>query len=220
MKWFKVLAVLALLLLAMSVGANVTRADGPDKDSLLTRQQMRNAIVASLGKVLYVDGSNLVPGEKKNSAIYRLEDCDTKSGDKDKPCYFVLFVERKPQNGYTIESSQSTLTCGLNYYNSTFGFLMARLQQNVNVTFWNSPNKLPITFNTGDLGGTQTYVVYATWQGLSGPNPNPNWGTRTSNTAYATSSGNLVLNIAGVTSSYYHWTRLTITSTGWSCSGG
>lgn len=68
----------------------------------------------------------------------------------------------------------------------------------------------------GDLRGTGALPGYA-WSGLTGPNPNPGWGVYVSRTGTAYSTAGGTLTFLGVYQNYVS-SRLTIRSSGWSCS--
>lgn len=215
MRWVKFLAVFTLLVLLLRIGANVAKADKPI--DYLTSKEMANAVVVLDPKGL---APAPFPGDSNSSVsrkAYRLAGCDPNTADKNTPCYFVVTSNRDlgtthPAQSIMPLSYRATLTCGKNIYN-VFGVLLATLQENVNVTFWNQWGRSPVTLNWGNLNGTRTFLIGYTWSDLRGPNPNPGWGIRT-NTAYAWASG-VLNNWPGM--SQYHSILLTINGSGWYC---
>lgn len=117
-------------------------------------------------------------------------------------------------------ASTTGLVCITPIYNS-FGTLKAKLQQNVSVTFWGAFGQTPVTLNWGDRAGTGASPMYS-WSDLTGLNPNPGWGVyvKRTKTAYSTVGGMLTYSpIPGYTEwQQYISNRLTIKSSGWSCS--
>lgn len=208
---------LAYLLIVVMLGLQIipVSAQGKAPDQLTTAQ-MNSAVVVS-------DGSASSRSKVKGD-VYRFADCDR--SDSDAPCYFVVtgsgtFMEGSDKSFVTPLSSNATITCGVNIYNG-FGSLAARLQQNVNVTFWGTYGQTPVTLNWGNLGGTQTYYGnYVSWSGLTGPTPNPSWGVYVSRsgTAYS-SAGGLLIYTPPVPPGWqqYYSSQLTIRSSGWYCS--
>lgn len=211
---FSVVIVIALLALAVVP----VYAQGPIGDEDLTSEEMSNAIVVANPD--RVAASDILSGQSISSKrrVYRLAGCDPGSVDPDAPCYFTVVTGydsialRSGQSGAGVLAYGATVICGKNIYNM-FGGLIARLQQNVDVTYHNQWGKAPVTMNWGNLDGTETYLFGYWWEGLSGPNPNPGWGIRT-NTAYSTASGNLR---SPVTSQYFS-TTMTINYSGTFCS--
>jgi hypothetical protein len=207
------LIVVILALQIVPVSAQGNTPPSPDK---LTAAQMKKAVVVSDGSV-----NNRV---NVRSQIYRLQNCN--EADPNVFCYFTVtggdsLITSSDVSLITALSSSATLTCGVNVYNY-LGQLSARLQENVNVTFWSQYGKTPVTLNWGDLRGTDVQGAYWSWQGLTGPNPNPTWGAKVSltGTAYVTAGGTAVYSPPSplIGNQAYFSARLTIRSTGWSCS--
>lgn len=197
-----------LLLQVAPVSAQDNTPPPPDQ---LTQAQMKNAVVVS-------NEINLNRSKTQDGQVYRFADCDESNlGD---PCYFIVtgsgdFGHNIKSTSITPLASTATITCGRNIYNGT-GKNVARLQQNVNVKFWGTSGRTPVTMNWGDLNGTTGTLGYG-WQDLTGPNPSPGWGVYVpqSGTAYSTAGGMFVY--LGVMQAYIS-VRITIRSTGWSCS--
>jgi hypothetical protein len=185
----------------------------PDR---LTPEQMQHAIVVRDGQYISRPVSRGV--------VFRLATCNA-TANPESPCYFVIGgsggLEAKVSGAMNPTSWNATITCGVRIYDS-FGFEGAKLQQNINVTFWGSGASTPVTMNWGDLRGTQTYHIWWYWTELSGPNPNPGWGiyVPSTGTAYSIAGGLLVYDppdpLSGWTT--YVSSRLTINSSGWYCS--
>lgn len=200
-------------LLLIGQGARISGEEkiSPDR---LTPEQMQYAIVVRDGQYISRPISRGV--------VFRLATCNA-TANPESPCYFVVSgsLEAKGSGAMNPTSWNATITCGVRIYDS-FGFEGAKLQQNVNVTFWGSGASTPVTMNWGDLRGTQTYHVWWYWTELSGPNPNPGWGiyVPSTGTAYSIVGGLLVYDppdpLSGWTT--YVSSRLTINSSGWYCS--
>lgn len=212
---FLVFLLLAVMLAIQFVPVSAQGNTPPPPDQL-TQAQMKNAVVVG-------DGST-VSRSNKEGATYRFAVCD--ESNPEAPCYFTVtgngtFYDNTSKSSITPLASNATISCGVNIYNYV-GNLAARFKQNINVTFGGTYGQTPVTLNWGDLGGTATYVPYYYWQNVTGPNPNPGWGVYVSRsgTAYSNASG--LLNYAppspipGVQN--YVTTRITIRSSGWSCS--
>lgn len=202
------------IMLAIQVAPVSAQDNTPPLPNQLTQFQMKNAVVVS-------DGSATNRSKVKGD-VYRLAGCD---GSKpDAPCYFVItgsgnFTENASNPSIAPLAASATITCGINVYNG-IGANVARLQQNVNVTFWGTYGQTPVTLNWGDLRGTSALPGYS-WSGLTGPNPNPSWGVYVTRagTAYSTAGGTLSFNPPVLPPlQTYVSSRLTIRSTGWSCS--
>lgn len=214
---------LAVMLLATQVGLAAAKGQVAAQRGLYTRplpagpaltpEQMQNAIVVQDG---LVNSRPAGPG-----LVYRLASCDV--GDANRPCYFTITGSGQFAKGFgpVPLAYSETLVCGVNIW-SVVGSLGARLQQNINVTWWANAAHTPVTMNWGDLGGTGTFLSYWSWTEMSGPAPSPDWHVyvATSGTAYSNVSSQLVYAppppIGGV--SAFHATRLTINSGGWYCS--
>jgi hypothetical protein len=208
----KFLSIIVVVTLVLSIGISAAQAQraGPEKQQL-TSEEMTNAIVVA---------STTAPRPGGPGAVYRLASCDPQ--DQKAPCYFTVsgggnFAKGQQEAAIGPMSSGATLVCGQQIYNG-IGQLAAVFQQNVNVTFWGTYGRSPVTLNWGDLRGTNTYLMSYAWNSLSGPTPNPSWGTRTSGTAYTIAGGNLVYNpIPGYYQTIYVSSRLTINTSGWYC---
>lgn len=213
--WLTILLVMGIALSQVGfAAAKGNKASGNPPDQL-TSEQMKNAVAIPEGAK---SSSLLVEG-----IVYQFENCDKKIADN--PCYFIVTSNRwtHVQNTSSIVplASSATLTCGRNIYNG-YGVKVATLQQNVNATFSGTFGQTPVKLNWGNLSGTATYAAYYTWNNLTGPNPNPNWGVQVTRTgsAYATSGGMSVFSppppLFG--SQAYASVTLTINSSGWYCS--
>jgi hypothetical protein len=213
----KILVLLVIIIMiATQVGFASTRGHTAqyENSDRLTSEQMKNAVIVS-------DGS-FASRSTEEGPFYRLANCDETNSDA--PCYFTITgsSSRLKSNipGDDLLSTNATISCGVNIY-SFIGILAAKLKQNVNVTFWGTFGRTPVTLNWGDLQGTATYLPYYSWNSLTGPNPNPAWGVyvSSSGTAFTTAGGLLIYQppppLPGVQN--YVSTRLTINSTGWSC---
>jgi len=206
--FFMLVAVMLAMQVMPASAQGKTPPNGPPDP--LTPAQMKNAVVVN-------DGS-AASRSKAKGEVYRFADCD--ESNPDAPCYFVVagsdnFTGGTSMSSITPLSSSATITCGINVYNG-MGAKVARLQQNVNVTFWGTYGQTPVTLNWGDLRGTGALPGYA-WSGLTGPNPNPGWGVYVSRTGTAYSTAGGTLTFLGVYQNYAS-SRLTIRSSGWSCS--
>lgn len=209
----KFVSVIVVVALVLSIGISIVQAQGSGTEKQqLTPEQMANAIGVASPK----DARSGGPG-----TIYRLASCDPK--DEEAPCYFAVTGSSsitKGEQATTLSpmSSGATIVCGMNMYNY-LGQWIAVLQQNVNVTFWGTYGRVPVTLNWGDLRGTKTVGLMYSWNGLTGPTPNPSWGTRTSTSAYTVGAGNLVYNpgTPGYPLTLYVSTRLAINTSGWYC---
>jgi hypothetical protein len=209
----KSLSLIVVVALVLCVGKGIAQAQEPvTQKQSLTPKEMANAIVIT-------NPADLHSGEQ--GSVYRLANCDLK--DQQAPCYFTAsgsgnFAEGEHAVTTSPMSSGATIVCGMNMYNG-LGMWIAVLQQNVNVTFWGTYGRVPVTLNWGDLRGTKTVGLMYSWNGLTGPTPNPSWGTRTSTAAYAVGAGNLVYNpgTPGYPLTLYVSSRLTINTSGWYC---
>jgi hypothetical protein len=203
---------LIMVMMTLQVVPVSAQGGAPNK---LTPVQMKNAVV--------VEGGSVISRAEVKGDVYRFADCD--GSNPDVPCYFVVtgsgtFAEGSSKSPITPLASSATITCGVNVYNY-LGNNVARLQQNVNVTFWGTYGQTPVTLNWGDLRGTATYGSYYSWSSLTGPNPNPGWGVYVSRTgtAYSNAGGLLVYAPPPVPGTQvYVSSRITIRSSGWSCS--
>jgi hypothetical protein len=195
----------------------------PPPPDRLSATQMQNATVVKDGLP-----SSRGPGQ---GLVYRLASCDPTNSEG--PCFFTI----SGRGGDVIGSSRvrglsssmpnkassfnTTTVCIVNLYNGV-GILGARLKQNVNVTFWVTNDHTPLTLNWGDMSGTSTYIAYWTWQNLSGPTPNPSYGTYvgSTGTAYAVSQAQSVYAPPAPLSgwSVVYAVHLTMNSSGWTCS--
>lgn len=205
---FLLLAVILAIQVAPASAQGKTPSSGPPDQ--LTPEQMKNAILVGTGD------SNRP--ELQEGQVYRFANCNESNSED--ACYFMIiggenFDQNVSSTLMTPLATSATITCGRNLYNGA-GKNVARLQQNVNVTFWGTYGQTPVTLNWGNLNGTFATVGYA-WQDLAGPNPSPNWGVYVSRsgTAYSTAGGLFVF--LGSVQSYIS-TRITIKSSGWSCS--
>jgi hypothetical protein len=207
---------LSILMIVTQAGYVAAQGEVPltNAPEQLTPEQMKVAIPVRDGK----DSSRSATG-----GVYYLESCNN-NADVNTPCYIVVLGSGsfpKKANDATITplASTATITCGINIYNR-LGAKVARLQQNVGVTFSGTFGQTPVTLNWGDLRGTSALPGYS-WSGLTGPTPNPNWGiyVARSGTAYVTSGGMLsfAINVIPPLQTYVS-SRLTITSSGWRCS--
>lgn len=212
----KIFVFLLIALMLVIQAVPVSAQGNPPPPNQLTPAQMKNAVMVRDGSV--------ASRSSVKAEVYRFADCD--GSDSDAPCYFIVtgngtFVEGSNRLSVTPLSSSATLTCGVNVYNS-FGNKVARLQQNVNVTFWSTYGQTPVTLNWGNLGGTQAYYgFYVSWSGLTGPTPNPGWGVYVSRAGAAyTTAGGLLTYAPPLTPGWqqYYSSRLTIRSSGWYCS--
>lgn len=217
-----VTSVLLVIMILGSQAGLVTAADGNSNDRL-TAEQMQNATIV-------LDG---LPSSREGleGPVFRLANCNLSA--RENPCYFTVegggnFVSRSyksrglssptPSNA---ASFNATITCGITVY-SVIGIPGARLQENINVTFWTANERTPLTMNWGDLAGTTTYLPYWSWSNLSGPTPNPSYGTYVpqSGTAFANASGMVVYAppppLSGSNTVYA--THFTANGGGWWCS--
>lgn len=208
-----VFLVMALMLVfqVVPVSAQGKTPANPDQ---LTAAQMKSAVMVN-------DGS-IASRSNKRAEIYRFASCD--GAREDVPCYFMVtgqgsFTESTNASSITPLSSSATISCGINVYNG-IGANVAKLKQNVNVTFSGTYGQTPVTLNWGDLRGTMAIPGYS-WSGLTGPTPNPNWGVYVSRTgtAYSNAGGTLAFTppvlppLQTIVTS-----RLRINSSGWACS--
>lgn len=145
-----------------------------DGDPKLTLAQMRSARVVADGRV----ESRLVAGP---AAVYRLAECQTDV------CYFSIAQVMS----YSPLVDSATLSCGIDIYNNV-GVQVARLKQNINVTFWNNINSPPLTLNWGDSRGTESFCCWYEWTSLGEPVSNPSWGV------YVGPEGTAWSNLSGV----------------------
>lgn len=201
---------LIVVMLALQVVPVSAQGKTPPNPDQLTLEQMKNAVVVSNG----MDSNR----SKIQGQIYRFANCD--ESNPDAPCYFMVtgsdnFGQNINLTPITPLASTATIICGRNIYNGT-GKKVARLQQNVNVTFSGTYGQTPVTLNWGDLNGTTGTLGYG-WSDLTGPNPSPGWGVYVprSGTAYSTAGGMFVY--LGVMQAYIS-IKITIRSSGWSCS--
>lgn len=202
---------LIAVIMALHVAPVSAQGNTPPPPDQLTQAQMKNAVVVGNG----IDSNR---SKIQDGQVYRFADCD--ESNLDAPCYFIVigsssFDQNVKSTSIAPLASTSTITCGRNIYNGT-GKNVARLQQNVNVTFWGTSGRTPATMNWGNLNGTTGTLGYG-WQDLTGPNPSPGWGVYVpqSGTAYSTAGGMFVY--LGVMQAYIS-IRITIRSTGWTCS--
>lgn len=205
---------LALQVLPTSAQGEKPPTDAPDQ---LTHSQMKNAIVVNNGRA---ENRSQATGK-----VYRLKNCNT--SDPNGFCYLVISGEGSFANSADIPSvtalaaTSSTISCGINIYNYV-GAKTARLQQNVNATFYGTSGQTPVKLNWGDLRGTSTAGAYYYWRDLSGPTPSPSWGVYVARTGTAYSNASGLLDYAPplplIGSQTIVSTRLRIRSTGWSCS--
>ena len=211
------IVIVAALLAASRV--TQTYAEDGSRPKPLTSQQIDKAVtVNSFGNA----------GSRKAGVVYHLASCDPAKSPQS-PCYLVIsesgrFGQETARSvkarGYAIPilAPNSTISCGYDMYNG-LGQLAARLQQNVNVTWWGTVGQAPGTFNWGNLNGTRTFLISYSWSGLGGPSTNPGLGTRFNNAGFSTAWGNLVYApIPGYTQTIYVSTLITINTSGWSCS--
>ncbi len=196
-------------MLALQVVPVSAQGKTPLNPDQLTPAQMKNAVVAGAG----LDHSKFQEGQ-----VYRFANCN--DSNPSGPCYFIVtggasFDQTARSASITPLASTATITCGRNIYNGT-GKNVARLQQNVNVTFSSTYGQTPVTMNWGNLNGTTGTLGYG-WSDLTGPNPNPGWGVNVprTGTAYSTAGGMFIY--LGVMQAYIS-IRITISRTGWSCS--
>jgi hypothetical protein len=200
------LVIVVLMLQIVPVAAQGKTPPNPDQ---LTATQMKKAVVVS-------DGSNTSRSNTLGD-VYRFVDCD--GSNPDAPCYFIVTgngtFTQGAKSSITPLASSGTITCGVNVYNG-MGAKVARLQQNVNATFSGTYGQTPVTLNWGDLRGTGALPGYGL-SGLTGPNSNPGWGVLVSRTGSAYSTAGGTLTFLGVYQNYVS-SRLTIRSSGWSCS--
>jgi hypothetical protein len=149
--------------------------------------------------------------------VYKLADCDTSS--EESACYIVLYggVEvirsEVKLDGPSLNASpfQTTQHCGVSIYNH-FGQETARLQQNINVTYWEGNMRPPVTLNTGDLGASYAYFPLSC--NTSGPTPNVAWGQETWGNVHIVAHGDLKTVHGG---SNFYSTVMNITSSGTFC---
>jgi hypothetical protein len=211
---------LTLILLVTQAGlANAAPITSDSKRDRLTTQEMASAIVVADALAARRSGVR--------GAVYRLQSCD--SGNPEALCYFKVVDMTTPSRGLvssmategygTLAGTNATLTCGVPFYN-LLGFEVAKLVQNVNVTFHTYNGQTPVTMNWGDRNGTYSYWPFQ-WQTLSGPYANPGFGVYVSRggTAYAQTDGVLKNEPysgfpGGSVSVSLH---LTINSGGWWC---
>lgn len=138
----KILVFLVLaVMLAIQVAPVSAQTQTPPAPDQLTLVQMKNAVVVG-------DGS-AASRSKVNGNIYRLSGCD--GSNPDAPCYFMVtgsgnFPENINNYSITPLATSATITCGIKVYNG-LGAQVARLQQNVNVTFWGTYGQTPVTLN-------------------------------------------------------------------------
>lgn len=215
---FLVAAVLSAMVISSSQIGYVAAEGNKMSDyppEQLTPEQMKNAITIREG------AKSPVPLEE--GKVYQFANCGKTLSDG--PCYFIVTSNRWTQieKVYSFEplASSATLTCGRYVYNG-FGVKAAKLQQNVNATFSGTFGQTPVRLNWGNLSGTATILAYYTWDNLSGPNPNPNWGVPVARTgtAYVTSGGMSVFAPPppNFGSQAYASVTLTINRNGWRCS--
>lgn len=196
-------------MLVLQVVPVSAQGNTPPNSDQLTATQMKKAVEVSDGSI--ASRSNTL------GDVYRFVDCD--GSNLDVPCYFIVTgngtFTQGAKSAITPLASSATITCGINVYNG-MGAKVARLQQNVNATFSGTYGQTPVTLNWGDLRGTSALPGYGL-SGLTGPNPNPGWGVLVSRTGTAYSTAGGTLTFLGVYQNYVS-SRLTIRSSGWSCS--
>ncbi len=213
--WVYLMLAIALVLQALPV-----TAQGGTPPSQLTPTQMKNAVLVANGSI--TSRLSVLNQSKGKAVVYRFADCD--ESNPEAPCYFMVIgdgnLAANSSQSITPLASTTGLVCVTPIYNS-FGTLKAKLQQNVSVTFWGTFGQTPVTLNWGDRAGTGASPMYS-WSDLTGPNPNPGWGVyvKRTKTAYSTVGGMLTYSpIPGYTEwQQYISNRLTIKSSGWSCS--
>jgi hypothetical protein len=196
----------------------------PTDSPVLTTAQMRSAIVVS-----DMRATNRVMVRANEEVVYRLADCDM--NDKNSPCYVVVSASIIPTtNTESFSQTQSsaiinrgkTIQCGRVIYGPGAFFEVARLIQNVDVTFHTNNDSTPLTLNWGDYAGSFGGLL-ARWVSISNPVPNPGWGVYEWNQAYVNTSA---LGEYGTyspigwiaTYTFGAGVRLSINSSGWGCS--
>lgn len=196
----------------------------PPDNPVLTTEQMRNARVVS-----DMRATNRVMVRPNETVVYRLADCDMT--DENAPCYVVVSASIIPTtNTDSFSQVQSSVAinrgkviqCSRSIYGPGALFEVARLNQNVAVTFHTNNDSTPLTLNWGDYAGSFGGLM-ARWVSISNPSPNPGWGAYEWNQAYVNTTA---LGEYG-TYSPFGWiatytfgvgVRLSINSSGWWCS--
>lgn len=187
----------ALLLMTtlLPLSAQERPTPPPPDRPVLTTEQMRNARVVS-----DMRATNRVMVRPNETVVYRLADCDI--SDRNAPCYIAISASisddisqlaLSDKNGiYTKNLSQSInrgmiLQCSADVYSGAGGSVSG-LVQRVGVTFHTNDNRTPLTLNWGDTAGTWAGFFFK-WNSISGPNPNPGWGSYTNSQAFVNTTG-------------------------------
>lgn len=105
----------------------------------------------------------------KQGQLYKLPNCETI--DPNAPCYVKIL---KSTNRVSVAASgpTQTLRCTVEVWNATNSFVVAKLWEDINVT-WNTGSNTAQA-NWGSRGTWVLSGIYG-WTNLSGPNPTPPW---------------------------------------------